>query len=154
MTARRNKAQLHLAPERHQNPYADYKTGMQDLFSQAMDRALGVQKASLAAVVKMQSDVVKMQSEVIEMQRHTFEGEPVLGDVFETASEAATQAYATCLEIQLSWLDMMATFAKQGCEMWFQLATMGGTLAGTPASQPQPELEEEEESIAYGVGAA
>ena len=147
MTARTNKAQLHLAPERHHNPYADYNTGMQDLFSHAMDRALGVQKASLAAVVKMQSDV-------IEMQRHAFEREPVLGNIYEAASEAATQAYATCLEIQLSWLDMMVTFAKQGCEMWFQLAAMGSTLAGTPARQPQPELEEEEEGIPYGVGAA
>ena len=112
-----------------------------------MDRALGVQKTSLAAVVKMQSDV-------IEMQRHAFEGEPVLGEVLETASEAAAQAYSSCLEIQLSWLDMMATFAKQGWEMWFQMATMGGTLAGTPAIQPQPEMEEEEENIPYGVGAA
>ena len=147
MTPRKNNAQLHLAPERRRNPYTGYNAGIQDLFSQAMDRALGVQKTSLAAVVKMQSDV-------IEMQRHAFEGEPVLGEVLETASEAAAQAYSSCLEIQLSWLDMMATFAKQGLEMWFQMATMGGILASTPAIQPQPEMEEEEENIPYGVGAA
>ena len=144
MTPRKNNAQLHLAPGRHRT---DYNAGIQDLFSQAMDRALGVQKTSLAAVVKMQSDV-------IEMQTHAFEREPVLDDVVETASEAAAQAYSSCLEIQLSWLDMMATFAKQGWEMWFQMATMGGILASTPAIQPQPEMEEEEENIPYGVGAA
>ncbi len=147
MTPRKNNAQLHLTPERRRNPYTDYNAGIQDLFSQAMDRALGVQKASLAAMVKMQSDV-------IEMQTHAFEREPVLDDVVETASEAAAQAYSSCLEIQLSWLDMMATFAKQGLKMWLQMATMGSTLVGTPAIQTQPEMEEEEESIPYGVGAA
>lgn len=144
MTAKTNKAQLHLAAERRQNAYTDYNTGIQDLFSNAMDRALGVQKASLAAVVKMQSDV-------IEMQRHAFESEPVIGNIYEAASEAATQAYATCLETQLTWLDMLGTFAKQGCEMWYRMATMGATLAGIP--QSQPEIEEEEES-AYGASAA
>ena len=143
MTPRTNNAQLHLAPERRRNTYTGYNAGIQDLFSQAMDQALGVQKASLAAMVKMQSDV-------IEMQTHAFEGEPVLGDVLETASKAAAQACSTCLEFQLSWLDMMATFAKQGLEMWFQMVTMGGGLA----IQPQPKMEEEEESIPYGVGAA
>ena len=142
MNARTRKAQLHLAPESSHNPYAEYNAGFQDLFCHAMDRALGVQKASLNAVVKMQNDV-------IEMQMHAFEGEPAIGNIFE----AASQAYATCLEIQLSWLDMYTSFAKQGAEAWFQMAAVGASLAGIPAAQPQPAMQEaeEEESVAYSA---
>jgi hypothetical protein len=147
MTARTSKGQLHLAqdrnqkPERNQNPYTDYNAGIQDMFGQAMDQALGVQKASLNAVVKMQNDV-------IEMQKHAFEHEPAIGNIFE----AASQAYATCLNIQLSWLNMMVSWAKQGAETWYQLAGVGASLAGIPAPQPQPamaEQDEEEEVISY-----
>ena len=145
MNARTSKAQLHLAPERYRNPYADYNAGIQDLFCHAMDRALGVQQASFNAVMKMQNDV-------IEMQKHAFEGEPAIGNIFE----AASQAYATCLEIQLSWLSMMVEFAKQGAEMGFQLAAIGTSLAGIPAPQAQPAMtqQDEEEIIPYAAGAA
>ena len=138
MKARTSKAQLHLASEPYHNPYAEYNAGLQDLFSHAMDRALGVQKASLNAVVKMQNNV-------IEMQKHAFEGEPAIVNIFE----AGSQAYATCLEIQLSWLGMIVSFANQGAETWFQMATMGASLAGIPVAEPQPAMAEEEESIAY-----
>ena len=150
-TAATGKAQLHLA-ERHHNPYAEYNADLQDMFSHAMDRALGVQKASLAAVMKMQSDV-------IEMQKHAFDAEPAIGNVFDTAS----QMYATCLEIQLNWLNMMVACAKQGAETWFQFAAMGTTLSTNSAPKAEPEMmskakpemmEEEEESIPFGVGAA
>ena len=143
MNARTSKAQLHLAPEQYQNPYADYNAGIQDLFCHAMDRALGAQKASFDAVVKM-------QNEVIEMQKHAFEGEPAIGNIFE----AGSQAYATCLEIQLSWLNMMVEFAKQGAETWIRLASMGSSLAGIPAFHPQSvkgELEEYEEESMEGA---
>ena len=141
MNARTSKAQLHLAQERNHNPYAEYNAGFQDLFSHAMDRALGVQKASLNAVVKMQNDV-------IEMQKHAFEVEPAIGNVFE----AASNTYATCLEIQLSWLGMMVDIAKQGAEMWFQVAAVGSSISGIPVFQPQSakkEEYEEEEAISY-----
>lgn len=147
MNARTSKGQLHLAAERYQNPYADYNAGIQDLFSHAMDQALGAQKASLDAVVKMQNGV-------IEMQKHAFEGEPAMGNIFE----AASQAYAACLEIQLGWLNMTVAFAKQGAEMWFQLAATGASLAGIPAPRPQPasagQTAEEDERIPYEVVAA
>ena len=133
MTTRTNKAPLHLAQER-QNPYAEYHAGFHDLVSHAMDRALGVQKASLTAVVKMQNDV-------IEMQKHAFEGEPAIGNIFE----AASNAYATCLEIQLSWLGMFVDFAKQGAEMWYQMAAIGSSISGVPTIQPQSAMSEQEE---------
>ena len=143
MNTKTSKAQLQMEPEQFQNPYAEYNAGIQDLFSHAMDRALGVQKASFAAVVKMQNNV-------IEMQKHAFEGEPAIGNIFE----AASQAYATCLEIQLSWLNMMVDFARQGAEAWFQLATIGTSLAGIPAPQPPRAMIEEEEIIPYRSNAA
>ena len=136
MNARTSKAQLHLAPERHHNPYTAYNAEIHDLFSHAMDRALGVQKASLKAVVKM-------QNEMIEMQKHAFEAKPAICNVFEGAS----QAYATCLEFQLSWLNLVVEYAKQGAEMWYGLAAVGASFAGLPAPQPQsatPDVEYEE----------
>ena len=143
MSAKTSKAQLHLAPERHQNPYAEYNAGIQDLFCHAMDRALGAQKASINAVVKMQNDV-------IEMQKHAFEGEPAaIGSIFETASGA----YAACLEIQLSWLSMMVEFSKQGAEIWYLMAATGSAMIGIPAPLPQSataeQEQDEEESVSY-----
>ena len=143
MNARTRKAQLHLAQEPFHNPYAEYNVGLQDLFCHAMDQALGIQKVSLNAVVKMQNNV-------IELQKHAFEAEPAIGNVFE----AASQAYATCLEIQLSWLDTFVSLANQAAETWYKLAAMGSSLAGIPAGQPQPTMEGEEESISYRAGAA
>ena len=145
MNARTRKAQLHLAPEPIDNPYAEYNAGLQDLFSHAMDRALGVQKASFSAAVKMQNDV-------IEMQRQAFEAEPAINNIFE----AASQAYATCLGVQLSWLEMVVNFTQQGAATWYQMASAAASLAGIPAPFPQATSaeEEEEESISYRAGAA
>ena len=138
-----NKAQLHIAAERYHNPYADCNSDLQDLSCHAMDRAIGIQKASLAAMVKMQSNV-------IEMQKQACGSEPVFGELFD----GAAQALATCVEIQLSWLNLMVNCAKQGAELWFQLAAMGTQLASSPLPQAQPRMETEEESISLGVGAA
>jgi hypothetical protein len=139
-----NKAQLHIA-ERYHNPYADYNAELEDLFSHAMDRALGMQKASLTAVVKM-------QSEVIEMQKQAYGQEPVVGNILNSAS----QTLATCLDIQLNWLNLMVNCAKQGAGFWFQLVFMGTIPAGDSLPETQPQMMEEEEvaSIAFGVGAA
>src|SRR6266496_6050409 len=92
-----------------------------------MDRALGIQKASFNAVVKMQNDV-------IEMRKQTFDAEPAINNIFE----AASQSYATCLEIQLGWLEMIVNFTKQGAETWYQMASAGARMAGIPAALPQP----------------
>jgi hypothetical protein len=136
------KPQLHLA-ERYHNPYAEYNADMQDLFCHAMDRALGIQKASLEAVAQMQSNV-------IEMQKQACGPDPAFGSLFEMAS----QAFAAGLEIQLSWVNLMVASAKLGAESWFHLATMG-MMAGAPADDPVSQaLQMDEESVSFRAGAA
>lgn len=120
-------SQLHLASESHQNPYAEYTAEMHDLFSHAMDRALGIQKASLAAVVKMQSDA-------IEMQKHVYEGEPALNSF----SDLASDTFALCLEMQMTWLNLMVSSAQQGIEIWLHLMGMGMLMPATSAQPMAP----------------
>lgn len=118
--------ELHMGSEPRHEPYAAYTADMQDLFSHAMDRALGMQKASLDAVAKM-------QSEVLEMQKHLYESEPAFSNMMDLAFEA----YGTCLEIQMTWLDLLAKCAQQGIETWMQLASMGVMLATGVQEQAQ-----------------
>ena len=122
---------LPLASEIGHYPYAEYTAELQDLFSHSMDRALGLQKASFDAVVKM-------QSEVLEIQLHLVEGESA--SAFNGLAELATEAFSTCLELQMTWLNLLVSCAQQGAEIWMHLAGFGLMLAGTPDPErtPQP----------------
>lgn len=84
----------------HQTPDAGFTAEFQELCSLAMDRALGFEKASLDAVVQMQScaiDVLESASWASPLVS------PALGDLIDLAVQAIT----LCLELQLNWLAVM-----------------------------------------------
>jgi len=120
---------LPLASELRHYPYAEYTAELQDLFSHSMDSALGLQKASFDAVVKL-------QSEMLEIQLHLADGEA--GPTFNALAELATEAFSTCMELQMTWLNLLVNCAQQGAEIWMHVAGFG-LMLGTPDAARAPE---------------
>jgi hypothetical protein len=96
-----------------QTPAAGFSAEFQELSSLGMDRALGVQKASLEAAVRLQSDVI---------------------DSFKNASwctpelaewlDGLTHAFASCMELQMNLFNLLGT-------------QVTGTVASLPGMNPE-----------------
>ena len=94
----RNAPLFLAAAEQAQTPYAGFAAEFQELCSLAMDQAIGIEKASLAAIASFQSCA-------IDIDKNSSWDSPALGKL----SEAAAQAIASCIELQLSWLALLAS---------------------------------------------
>jgi hypothetical protein len=94
----RNAPRLPVAAKQGQTPGAGFSVDFQDLFSLGMDRAIGIEKASLAAAARMQSDV-------LDHYKNGYWFSPALGKLFGTA----TEVFASCMELQMSWFALMAS---------------------------------------------
>jgi hypothetical protein len=81
-----------------QTPGTGFTADFQELYSHGMDRALGIEKASLAAVVSLNSCA-------IDIYRNAFWFVSSLGGLFEMAA----QGFASCMELQLSLLTLMGS---------------------------------------------
>jgi hypothetical protein len=94
-------APLFLGAAQHgSTPDAGFTADFQDLYGLAMDQAVGLEKASLAAVACLSScaiDIYKNESWL----------SPALGKLFDEAF----QALATCIELQLSCLALLTPHA-------------------------------------------
>ena len=88
-----------------QTPDAGFTADFQELYSHGMDRALGIQKASLAAVVRLNANA-------IDHYMNAFWFSPVLGNL----CDAAAQAFASCMELQMSLLTLMASHVSDTVE--------------------------------------
>lgn len=102
----------------------------QELYSGAMDRALGMQQASLAAAARMQSDVINSYNDSC---RNTVSLTPKLVGWFGTLA----QAFASIMEWQLSLLSLFAPL---------------GWAAGSSASPAALPADELEHAIDVGFG--
>jgi hypothetical protein len=111
-----------------QTPAARFSAEFQELSSLRMDRALGVQKASLAAAVQLQSDVI---------------------DSFKAASwctpelaewlDGMAQAFAACLELQMTLFNLMGM-------------QVGNTIASLPGMNPEMAEQVVERSMDIALG--
>lgn len=108
---------------------AGFPIDFQDLCSYAMDRALGIEKVSLDTVVSLNSCV-------IDTCKNAFWFSPALGDLFDTVA----QAFASCMELQLSLLNLMGSHVSDTME----------SLSGFQA-QVTAEVLERSMDIAIGV---
>lgn len=109
--------------EQGQAPNAVCNRESQELSSLGMDRALGMQKASLAAAVRLQSDVI---------------------DSFKTASwctselaewlDGMADAFATCMELQMTLFNLMGTQINR-------------SIASLPGMNPEMAAEVVERSV-------
>jgi hypothetical protein len=94
-----------LSSMKDQTPDAEFKVDFQDLFVLAMDQAIGIEKASLAAVVCLNSGAIDSSMNALRFS-------PAFGNLFNTAA----QAFASCMELQLSLMSLMASHVSDTLE--------------------------------------
>ncbi len=86
-----------VAANEAQTHKAGFSADFQDLCSRAMDQALGIEKASLSTVVTLNSCALDIYQEALRFN-------PVFGNLFDLAA----QAVACSIELQMSWLTLLA----------------------------------------------
>lgn len=87
-----------VATEAGQTSDAGFPSDFQEMCSFAMDQAIGIEKASLATVVCLNSCA-------IDIYKNGLWFSPVLGNLFD----AAAQAFASCMELQMNFLARQAS---------------------------------------------
>jgi len=93
----RNTPLSFVAANKDQTRNAGLSADFQDLCSRAMDQALGIEKASLSTVVTLNSCVLDIYQEALRFN-------PVFGNCFNLAALAV----ASSIELQMSWLILLA----------------------------------------------
>jgi hypothetical protein len=100
-----------------------------------MDRVIGIEKASFATAVNL-------QSYAIDIYKNAFSFSPTLASLFETAA----QAFASCMELQLSLLSMSVPHVIQRFDTWSATASQSGSRAHSEAERLESSMD-----IALGV---
>jgi hypothetical protein len=98
-----------------------------------MDQALGIEKASLATVVSLNSCVLDIYQDAL---RFT----PVFGNLFDMAA----QAVACSMKMQMNWLTLLTPQ---------HVATPDSRVASTSGGQAQPREEDLAHSMDIAIGA-
>lgn len=101
-----------------QSSIAGLPTGFQDLCSYAMDRALGVEEASLSAAVNLNSCL-------FDIYINSFGLTPALGTLFD----AVAKTFAFYTDLQMTWLVLLVPQAKVGAEILAHFAGPDSLIA-------------------------
>lgn len=150
-----------LAAAQDRTPYTAFTHDFQELCSLAMDQAIGMEKASLDAVLQMQScvidacDVSKIDVSKYDVSQYEAAAccTPALGSLFDLMA----QAVFSFMELQLAWLKMMTPPASHRTEPSLHLvepARKAATSVPALASQPAPHALAHSMDIAIGAHAA
>lgn len=112
----------------------------QELLSQAMDRALGIEEASLHAVVDL-------NSAALDVYRNSFWAAPVFSDLVDRTAKVFT----FYIDLQMAWINVMLPYPK--LESASPSVAPATTVESSPKHQAAPSTEagpvtEEEEVIA------
>jgi hypothetical protein len=135
-------AALSLVPKKEgQTVNVGFPDDFQDLCSRAMDRAIGIEKASLTTDVGLNSSV-------IDIYKNAFWFAPVFCELLDTA----TKSFAFCTELQMSWLTLMMPHASGASEALLPVAAPSSTVASSSESQAQPTAEVLESSMDIAIG--
>jgi hypothetical protein len=108
-----------------------------DFYGVAMDRALGIETASLSAIVQLNASALNIYSQFA----------PAVCDLVGTAASA----FAVCMESQLSWLTLMLPRPYQGSEDALPAIAPSSAVAGRSSGQART-TEEIERSIDVVLG--
>jgi hypothetical protein len=111
-----------------QTPNASFSAEFQELSSLGMDRALGIQKASLAAAVRLQSDV-------IDSFKNASWCTPELAEWLDEMAHA----FASCMELQMTLFSLMGN-------------QVSSTIASIPGMDARMAAEVVERSMDRAIG--
>jgi hypothetical protein len=135
------KTALSLVPaSESQTPNAEFLDDFRDLCSSAMDRAIGIEKASLAAAVDLNSSV-------IDIYKNAFWFAPVFGEILDTAAKS----FESCMKLQMNWLTLMVPHAE-GSASSLSAAAPSSTVASSFGNQAQSTAEELAHSMDIAIG--
>ena len=124
------------AADEGQTQNAGFPVDFQDLCSRAMDRALGIEKASLSTVVSLNSSVLDI-----------YETSLWFTPVFSNLLDMVSQAVACSMKLQMNWLTLLAPYAlSHGAARESTLATNSGRQA-----EPTADVLERSMDIAIGM---
>jgi hypothetical protein len=152
--------------EQRKTPQAGFTADFQEMYSLAMDRAVGIEKASLDAVVQMQScmidafqnapwgssgvsAMVPFDASFNPSSDASSDLLPALAHLFDLAAQAIT----SYLELQLGWLAMIAPHAIEKIETSFPVAAAPRKVAGSIRAMPHPAPHGLEHSMDIAIGA-
>ena len=119
--------------EQDQATQANFIADFQDLYSQGMDRALGIQETTLDCAVELQATAIDLYKAA---PWYT----PLAGEFFE----AGTRFLVFCLELQMKCLEMLLP-AKPGA------ASMPATKIANGTSRAEQALQELAMDIGTGL---
>jgi hypothetical protein len=120
-----------VAANEDQTPNAGFSVDFQDLCSLAMDQALGIEKESLVPVVDFNSCL-------LDIYKNALWFTPIFGN----HPGMASQALAFSVEMQMSWLTLLAPHALSHVS----------TVTSSSSSQDQPNEEELAQSMDIALG--
>lgn len=126
-----------------QTPKLGSPFDVQNLFSCAMDQALGIERASL-------STVVQLNSSVLDIYRNSLWLTPVFSDLLHSAAKA----FGFYVDLQTSWLRLMLPYATPVPETVLHCAAPGSAAESSPDSGVQMSAEEVERSMEIAIGLA
>lgn len=124
-----------------QSSDAGFPINFQDLCSSAMDRALGVEEASLCAAVKF-------NSVFFDIYQKSFLITPAFADLLDTA--AKTFAFYT--NLQMSWLTLMMPHAKLPTEALSRFAEPGAGMMSSSGASAQSAAAGAEHDVDTAIG--
>jgi len=141
-----------LAAAQDQSLYHGFTHDFQELCSLAMDQAIGMEKASLDAVLHMQSCVMDA-CDVSNYDVSKFEAAtcftPALGNLFDVM----VQTFTTFMELQLAWLTMMTPYAAPKTETVLHAVAPARKVTGIVRTMPHPPAQGLEHSMDIAIGA-
>lgn len=145
-----------LSAEQYQTPYTAFTHEFQELCSLAMDRAIGMEKASFDAVLQMQSRVIDA-CDVSNYDVSKYEAvsccTPALGNLFECMAQAIT----SFMELQLACLSSLMPYIVPKTATGLQLVAQAPKAAASSVptlAQPPAHALEHGMDIAIGAHAA
>jgi hypothetical protein len=114
-----------------QTPAAGFATDFQDLCAQAMDRALGIHKASLDSAVGLHSCAIEFYPAIDIYNNQASLSASVLEAFIDTTAQSFAQCmelHVQCMEMHRSWLTLLAPYALS----FREVSSFMGQSSATP----------------------
>jgi hypothetical protein len=107
-----------------------------------MDRAIDVEKASLATFVGL-------NSRIVDSCKNAFWFAPV----FKYFLDTAAKSFSVCMEVQMSWLTMVAPHVEEMQQSYSRVDAPFSSVANTPCGRAPLASEDLSHSMDIAVGA-
>jgi hypothetical protein len=146
-----------LAAAQDQTPYSEFTHDVQELCSRAMDQAIGMEVASLDAILHVQSCVM----EACSVSNYSeYQAASCFTPAFGTFFDLMTQTFTSFMELQMACLTIMTPYAVPKSETVLHVvaparrtAILASTDSANLRTMPHPPAHGLEHSMDIAIGA-